>query len=504
MLLDLKDIPRDELRAMVEEGYGNLGVWARLVHPSRFYLPFSDKLHGPIIEALDDRSLNRVVITATRGIGKTSLFLLAEPSRRICFRDIHFLVLVSCSATQAVSKAEALKKQLVENPLIPHLFGPMKSSDWSKESWTTRASGAHSGTHILPRGSGQQIRGMLYDDYRPDLILVDDLEDPKEVLNPEQRYKQSEWFHGDLLKTESLTGQPQRIFVIGTILHEDSLIANLMEDSNWEHINVSICSQPYFESAWPEAKTTEDLRQDREDYKAKGKLDIWFREMLNLVVPGGEAKFTQNMFKDYSETEMELNRNPEVETALLVDPAKTTNLSSAYSCVIGVSVNVKEHKWYVRDLKAGLMHPEELYENIFEMQQRLNAKIVGIESHSLHEFIMYPLRNAMVQRGRFFELEEMSPIQDKVARIAALVPFYRSGVVYHNPMHCAPLEAQLLSYPRSKRWDIMDALAYFVVLLSKGNRYFTLKEETAEEIEAEYKELEGIDDEPLNIDWRVV
>mgnify|MGYP007069090301 CR=1 FL=1 len=86
-----------------------------------------------------------------------------------------------------------------------------------------------------------------------------------------------------------------------------------------------------------------------------------------------------------------------------------------------------------------------------------------------------------------------------------LVPFYRMGYVYHNPAVAPILEQQLLTYPRSKRWDVMDAFAYVIEMLEIGERYFSSedKEEDPQAIEDEYKELDE-DLEPVAQGWRCI
>ena len=54
------------------------------------------------------------------------------------------------------------------------------------------------------------------------------------------------------------------------------------------------------------------------------------------------------------------------------------------------------------------------------------------------------------------------------------------------------MEQQLLSFPRSKKDDVMDALAYVVEMLELGERYF-IPAEDGKDIEDEYKDLKEDD-----------
>ncbi len=90
----------------------------------------------------------------------------------------------------------------------------------------------------------------------------------------------------------------------------------------------------------------------------------------------------------------------------------------------------------------------------------------------------------------------------KALRIKELVPYYRGGYIYHNAS-CAntkKLEQQLLMFPRSALWDIMDAEAYIIEMLELGERYFSPKEDP-NDIESEYRELDY--DKSIE-DWRYV
>jgi hypothetical protein len=203
--------------------YRSTRTSCKVLFPDRFTLPFSE-LHQEIFDILDDDSIQLAAIAAPRGFGKTSIVNLAYPAKKILFQEKQFIVPISCTATQAVMHSENLKRELTQNPIMVELFGPMKSDSFSKECWITQ-----SGVMILPRGAGQQVRGILHKHHRPDLIICDDLEDPEAVMNDEIRKKLKEWFFADVCNSINRAKKDWKIVVIGTILHEDSLLANLVE-----------------------------------------------------------------------------------------------------------------------------------------------------------------------------------------------------------------------------------------------------------------------------------
>jgi len=157
---------------------------------------------------------------------------------------------------------------------------------------------------------------------------------------------------------------------------------------------------------------------------------------------------------------------------VIVDPAKTVKLHSADSAIVGVGVDREDNRIFVRDIVAGRMYPDDIYNEMFAMTARLKAHVLAVEVTSLNEFISQPIKNEIRKRGLFLRYVELSARAKKQDRIAQLAAYYRQGYIYHNRNVCTKLETQLLSFPRSKLWDVMDALAYVIELMDLEGEMF--------------------------------
>lgn len=485
---------RNAVKDILTACHADTRVFAKTVFPERFYLPFS-QLHDQIYQAIDSGE-QRIAIAAPRGFGKTSTINMALPAKKILFREKKFIVPISNTASQAMLQSENLKKELLMNQDIARIFGPMKSDSFSKEMWTTST-----GTMVFPRGAGQQVRGVSNMGARPDLIILDDFENSEDVKNEETRKKNKEWFFADVCNSINRAGDWQ-IIMVGTILHEDALLTNLLDDPNWYSLQLSICDDEYH-SNWPDFMSDREVKKLADSYRQNGMLDVFYREYRNIPISTEDAIFRQEYFRYYDEAEEKLDANPDIENIILVDPAKTVKLHSAESAVICVGVDTKKGKVYVRDVVADKLYPDQLYDYVFQMAQRYRCRVVGIEVTSLNEFITYPIKNEMLKRGQMFQLVELKARAKKEERIAAMVPFYRSGYVFHNTHNCTQVETQLLSFPRCKRFDVIDALAYFVEMLDLGERFFTPQDDEFNQDEDDYSALEReMTLKPLRT-WRV-
>lgn len=492
----------EKTKAIIHNCYLDTKFMCRAIFPEIFRAPFSS-LHDKIFEVVSSEN-NKKAIAAPRGLGKTSI-ARAIASKGILFRDYHFIVYLSNSATLAEMQTENIKRTLLSNKTVRSLFGNIKISDigemddtFSKLAWV-----AFGNTFVLPRGMGQQIRGLNWAGYRPDLIIIDDLENKDEIRNEDLRQKQKEWFFSDVMKTEDMYGKPPVIIYIDTIKHEDSLLQLLIDAPEWHSTRLSICNENY-ETYDVNYMTTEQIKQEVEEHRQKGLMDLFYMERMNLPVSVEDAVFKEDYFKYFEDNGDTLSIKTVTEDGTIVeekiptsrllhvticDPAKTVQLHSAESAVLTIAVDRESHKIFVRSIESRRVRPDSLYDTMFGQVLRYKSMILGVEVTSLHQFISQPIENEMRVRDLHPTYIELQAVGKKEGRIANLAPLYKLGYMYHNKVNCGPLETQLRSFPRSRLWDVMDAAAYINKIMDELAYYFD-PPDMGEDTEKEYGELD--------------
>lgn len=467
-------------------------------HITRPFCP----LHRTILDLLDDSNKRLVAIAAPRGFGKTTLIGLCFIARQTLFRHAPYIVYISATATEAAQKVKTLARELLENDLIRELFGDLKSSKWAEEKGEIELSGPDGVPFcfIQAKGAGNQIRGLKWGKHRPSLFLVDDLESKDEAQSEENRKKLKKWFFGDLLGAmDNSDNSKSRLVLIGTVVHQDSLLSNLIDEKtdldfdspdkeelnalmknkeSFHTVRLEACDDNY-ESIWPEFISTESIRARAEAYRQRGLLDIFFMEFRNMVIAGEAATFQQSMFRYYSEGSAEFVgelKAGQLETVIIIDPAKTANTQSAFTAICAVGFNSTKGRIYFRDSINARLLPDEIFTKALEMAKRFNTPNIGIEVTGLNNFITYPFQQFIAQNRSYINLIEIKAIKAKDLRVAALAPLYRMGAVYHNEdLHVrGSLEAQLLSFPYSKYWDVMDCFANCIDMFDIGERNFSV------------------------------
>jgi len=505
-----------ESRAVLDACAASTKATAKALFPERFNMPFADSVHDPIFDLIDGPH-QKVAIAAPRGWGKTSIVGLALMARFILFRLTGFICYINKSHDAASLQTENLRREMVTNREIKAFFGSFKIKDADKtgfeEVFSKKAWVAYD-TLVWPRGAGQQVRGVLFKNDRPGLIIIDDLEDPQKIMNDDIRKGWYEWLYADVIKAVPRLHKNWKIVYIDTLKHEDSVLQKLLNSSEWESVRLEACDDD-FKSAAPHFMSDEDVMKEWEQHVEAGQTDVFFRELRNLPISTKDASFQVDYFKYYNLPpergareqdlkllDVEVQKNQNIETVVIMDPAKTVKIHSAETAIVGIGIDLASAKLYVRDVISAKMYPDEIYDAMFGMAIMLDAKVIGVEETSLNEFIKQPIKNEMFRRGSFFELVWLKARggMKKELRIKELVPYYRGGYIYHNASCTSinKLEQQLLMFPRSALWDLMDGLAYIIEMLELGERYFSPKE-NPHDIEAEYAELDY--DKPIE-DWR--
>lgn len=515
----------EEIDELIEPCIDDTAQTAVTLFQEHITRPFCP-LHKTILHLLDDDTKRLVAIAAPRGFGKTTLIGLCFTARKALFRHAPYIVYISATATEAAQKVKTLARELLENDLIKELFGDLKSVKWAEEKGEIELADANGKPFcfIQAKGAGNQIRGLKWGKHRPSLFLVDDLESKDEAQSEENRKKLKKWFFGDLLGAMDNSDDSQsRLVLIGTVVHQDSLLSNLIDEKTdldfdnpdkeelnnlmkskerFHTVRLEACDDNY-ESIWPEFISTDSIRARAEAYRQRGLLDIFFMEFRNMVIAGEEAAFQQSMFHYYSEGSAEFLaelKDLQIETVVIIDPAKTANTSSAFTAIIAVGFNAIKGKIYFRDCINSRLTPDDIFNKALDMAKRFNTPNIGIEVTGLNNFVTYPFQQFIAKQRSYINLIEIKAIKAKDLRIAALVPLYRMGAVYHNEnLHVrGSLEAQLLSFPYSKYWDVMDCFANCIEMFDLGNRNFAVsslapdtKEVDEYELLAQEDRLEG-------------
>lgn len=483
-----------------------------------FPLEFS-QLHRHLLNLISNPYFRKKLCLAPRGLGKTTIGR-ALAIERIAYRKRRFIVYIGGSQDLAIMQTENIKREFLTNKRLRGIFGSIKhyekgvvegEIDGLEEGFSKTASVLFDHTLLLPRGCGQQIRGLIWRNCRPDFIILDDPENRSELRNENNRKENLTWLLGDVLKCVSLFDKNYEFLYLDTLKHPDALPIHISKMNDWLCIKLGLCT-PEGKSLCPEFISDAEIVEMMENHRASGTLDEFYREFLNIATAPETASFKPEYFKYYEETQLYAKNEVtghmlvnDLINIIILDPARSVTPQADFSAIVGIGLDLKNKARYIRDIVNKRMYPDQMFKATVDMARALKAEAIGIEVTGLNEFITAPFIDYLCSTGNaHLQVIELSPRRQmsKNERIASLIPAYRRGLMYHNKACCNVLEGQLMSFPNSQYDDVMDAVAYIEQMVSIGELYNSPMQQesygTPMEIEQEYSTITnepGLDQE---------
>lgn len=419
----------------------------------------SPPMHVAIMDAW--RSADEfVMIEAFREGAKTTLaeeFLLMEAA----FANFYYCLLICETYAKACQTLEAIAFEALTNSRLQALVGGKLLARKATENklWF------RAGPLIEAVGWEQEFRGFKYHNRRPDRAYLDDIENRERVRDKESVDATYKKIYREL--RPAMDKANRRIRFTQTPLAVDCAVTRLRADQDWMCYSFPICNgdplDPATESAWPEKYPMEWVRSERASFERAGMLTEFNQEYM-LIADSPDAKsFREDMlmFCDMAPAAW-LPRH------VIVDPSRTA--SAKKSDRTGrVVVSRMASRLFVHESGGYYWKPSEIVADAFDTAERHHAAGVAIEKNSLDDWLLEPMRNEMVRRGRALELTALQAPQDrdKLAFIMGLFPFFKAKEVYFvggRSAH-AQLIAEILNFPGGML-DIFNALAYSLKVFS--------------------------------------
>jgi len=102
----------------------------------------------------------------------------------------------------------------------------------------TRSSFRFNNCFVQAVGSGQQIRGKVKGASRPTLVIADDIYSENNTITEERRSRIKAWWTNAVMN--SVDNVRGKVLVLGTILHDDTIIVELERNPQWNTIKIEL------------------------------------------------------------------------------------------------------------------------------------------------------------------------------------------------------------------------------------------------------------------------
>lgn len=455
---------------------------------------------GDNAKLVDAQDGCRRATAAPRGHAKSTNLTFKGSLHAALYLYKRYIIILSDTSDQANGFLSAIKDELEDNGAICEDFGDLTGGVWRENVIITSQ-----GVRIDAIGAGQKIRGRKHKNWRPDLMVLDDIENDENVRTVEQRKKLENWFY----KAVSKAGDTYTdIVYIGTLLHYDSLLAKVLKNPAYRSVKYkavqSFSTSPLWET-WESIYT--DLGNEGRELEAKkffeknreemlaGTKVLWeeklsYYDLMVTRVSEGEASFNSELqnepvnpddclfneewFDYYNPEDMDFS-SADFRFYGFVDPSLGKNRRADYSAILTGALEVPTGYLYILDADIVRRHPDAIISDVLQkadwIQRTYGKRYVkfGVETVQFQWFLKEQLAKSSARARIYLPIEEVPQSSDKVLRIQTLQPDIKNKYIKFSRRHKLLLE-QLQYFPMADHDDGPDALEGLRTIAQGGRK----------------------------------
>lgn len=398
-----------------------------------------------------------VAVAAPRGHAKSTALTHDFGLAALCFRFSSHIMVVSSTEELAMIQLGDIARELRENEDLRQEFGILKLEVDSKAEIIVLCDDGHR-FRAIARGVEQRVRGMKWNGKRPDLILMDDVEEDEQVASVDRRKKLSRWVNRALIPAAALGA---RIRWHGTLLHQESMLARLMKSNAWKHFfyKAHESFDDFSNQLWATRKdkygrsNTEILAEIRQTFIDDNDVAGYCQELLNDPRDDAVAYLRRDWFESLGEEE---RKHPGI-IGVAIDFAITKqDHSNRTSMTVGKQGG--ENFLDFIDQRVGKWDSLEIVEEIFSIEAKWHPDWWWVENGQIWAAIKPMLQKEMLKRGKWLNIIERTPIKDKAARGRALQKRMKNGGCRFDKTRTwyPGFEAELLAFSEQAEASLDD------------------------------------------------
>jgi predicted phage terminase large subunit-like protein len=405
------------------------------------------------IENGKQKTENRVVVPAVvaapREFAKTTVCAFGYVLHQICFKRRHFIIIGSDTEDLSSDLTGYLYLEMLYNERLQQDFGELVKANRAVDDFVTA-----NDIRVKSRGRGQRLRGLKHRQWRPDLIILDDLENDANVRNPEIVQQVLDWVKSAVYPALDAGGN---LLIIGTILRWKSALHLMLTspEEPYRHFERRLyrAVQEDGSSLWEARHPIDRLKRQKQMMGTVA----FNREKMNEPTP--EGGFFKEEWIHYYHPDILKDRN--LVVAGFFDPSLETGAGADYKAVVTVGWDPQELVFYVMDAFIRKTTLEQTLRAIFNRHRQYGYRLLGVEDNLFQRLLLKEFDRLGQERGQLLPVKGVTHRVAKETRVAGLSPLLERGKIRFIRGHSDQelLVEQLLYFPsRTLHDDGPDAL----------------------------------------------
>ena len=399
--------------------------------------------------------VQRYAIGIPRGFAKTT-FIKILCVWYILFSSKHFILIVGSSEKKATNILSDIMDML-GSPNMRRLFGHWDAH--AEEDNNTTKVFTFRGRQIIlwAAGAGTSVRGINRKNKRPDVMIMDDIQEREDAKNKELADSLTTWMLSTLMKARSPFGCTY-IFV-GNMYPQNSILEKLKNNRQWISLIVGGILADN-SSLWEELKPIDELVAEYESDTLMGHPEVFISEVLNsteIALASGIDISKIPLIPSYYVTE-----DDGEASFIIIDPS--SGKKSGDDCTIE-HYEVRDGIPILDELLCGTFTPKEVIDKSLEMGLRRNTKCIGVEGVAYQSTLLFWFEHITEERGiTGFNFIELAPKgQAKNNRIKRGLVRLLAGEIYLHPNVRSIVMSQIIEWNPgtvNNKDDIIDPIGY--------------------------------------------
>jgi hypothetical protein len=399
----------------------------------------------------------RYALGIPRGFSKTVLLKLYVVWL-ILFSDRRF-ILVVCNTAKLAENFLADVKDMLENRNIVNIFGHWYAAGEQDTLAFKKFSFRGRDITLAGLGAGSSLRGLNLKFVRPDVVIMDDMQNRDEAKNPEIAKELLVWMVGTLMKA----CHPHRcifMFVGNMYPFEGSILRKLKASSEWiSFITGAINSAG--ESIWPEHRSLEDLLAELQSDTDMGHPEVFFSEVMNDEHSGTVSGIDTSRIPDLP---AHLQDSAAQGGCIIIDPSLGKKGKGGDDLGIGAFLIYDGIPVY-REVLSKKLDPGECIQQATFMAVKYNMQLIICEGGAYQATLIYWFNFVYQQLGvTGISVGEITTGgMQKNARISAALKLLLAGKIYLHPDVRPAFIYQVSQWDPLKTQntdEILDLMAY--------------------------------------------
>ena len=355
---------------------------------------------------------------------------------------------------------------------------------------------------VLAAGITGSLRGINFDDYRPDLIIVDDPQTDETAATLEQRNKIADLILGAVKNSLAPASEEPnaKLAMAITPQHNEDISQQALQDQQWtskvfpcwtkETMDLPLDEQ---KSSWEEQFPTQTLRDDKRAALQRNKLSIFSREMECRLISAEMAQFRPTWLN----VREHANSAPKGCFAVLgVDPVPPPSERQMAKGLQGKDWEAHyvwgrhNGNYHLLDYARNRGHePSWSVATALALAHRWRVARIIVESVAYQRTLKWLIEQEMKRRQIYFSVVPFDDKMQKFARIVnVLSGLATAGKLWIGPEHTIFAE-QFAAYGPTYSGNDDDLDASALALADLANPYLERLNEQGDDIEDDVEEF---------------